>query len=302
MTDQLPAPSTVPDAAADLAAETAGWVGDPEVVNVLVAGPRQPAAGPAGVSVDGIELDDGAYGGPASGAIGRLAAATAALDEGSGACLHYPDPDLSARGPWLIVEPLGGQLATVARGRATVAVKIDPPTGHLDARLRGYRGTLEGVIDAARPRHEHYPVDRDELGVFTRGLTAIELDHVTAVDEFTATFGALTTPHTRAAELRERFRAVESVERVDVDIETAVEESAPSTRLRSAVEDAAAAVMGDWSYEWLTRPTVFAEVSSRDKMAVGTGDPSADHFDFLAFETGRDLLIEALANLERDGS
>lgn len=301
MTDRLPAPSTVPDAAADLAGETASGVGDADVVNVLVAGPRHRTAGPAGVSVDEIELDDGAYRGPTSGALGRLAAATAALHEGNGVCLHYPDPEFGAPGPWLVVEPLAGRLATVARGRATVTVEMAPPAGHLDARLRGCSDRLTAVIEAARPRHEHYPVERDELGAFTRGLTAVELEHVSVGAEFTATLGALTTPHTRPGGLEERFRAVEGVERVDVDVETAVEDASPSTRLRAAVEDAAAAVVGDWSYEWLARPTAFGEVPSGDKMALGTGEPSAGRFDRAAFETGRELLVEAVANLERDG-
>lgn len=302
MSERLPAPSAVPSAAADLARETSVGVDDAGVANVLVAGTRHPAGRTADNTDDVFEREDGGYQGPAAGTFGRLAAAVAAIEERAGACLHYPDPDATAPGPWLVVEPLGGRLATVAKGRATVTVEMERPIGHLDARLRSGRDRLGSVIEAARPRHEHYPVERDELGAFTRGLVEFELEHVALDDEFTATFGALTTPRSGPDQLRDRFDAVDGVDAVEVSVETEVAHAEPSTRLREAVEDAAAAVVGDWSYEWLPRPTAFGAVSSDDKMALGTGDPNEDRFDLEAFETGRDLLTEAVGYLMGDRS
>lgn len=296
MTSRLPPPSTVPDAAADLAGRTASGIDDRAVVNVLVAGSRRRTAGPIGET----ELKDGTYRGPTAGALGRLATATAALEEVDGACLHYPDPEFAAHGPWLVVEPLAGRIATVARGRALVTLELDPPTGHLDARLRGWRDRLTAVIEAARPRHEHYPVERDERGTFTCGLTTVEPEHVSLGEAFTATLVALTTPRTSPEALEQRFRAVEGVQRVDCAVERTVEDASPAARLRAAVEDAADAVIGDWSYEWLARPTVFGEVSSDNKIALGTGEPTAGRFESTAFETGRELLVESVTNLERE--
>lgn len=302
MSDRLPAPSTVPGAAADLARETSDGVEDAGVANVLVAGTRHLAGRTADGTDDVIEREDGGYQGAASGAFGRLAAAVAGVEEQTAACLHYPDPDATAPGPWLVVEPLGGRLATVAKGLATVTVEMERPTGHLDARLRSGRDHIDRVIEAARPRHQLYPVERDELGTFTRGLVEFELEHVAVDGEFTATFGARTTPRSAPAQLRDRFRDVEGVEAVEASVVTDVEHAEPSTRLRQAVEDAAAAVVGDWSYEWLPGPTAFGAVSSDDKIALGTGDPNDDRFDLEAFETGRDLLTEAIGSLERDRS
>lgn len=302
MSDGLPAPSAIPGAAADLARETSGGVDDASVANVLVADTRHLAGWPADGPDDVIEREDGGYRGPASGAFGRLAAAVAGIEEQTGACLHYPDPDAAAPGPWLVIEPLAGRLATVAKGRATVTVEMERPTGHLDAKLRSDRGRIDRVIEAARPRHQHYPVERDERGTFTRGLVEFELEHVAVDDGFSATFGALTTPRSGPDQLRDRFRDVEGVEAVEVSVMTDIERARPSTRLRQAVEDAAAAVVGDWSYEWLPGPTAFGAVSSDDKIAIGPGDPNDDRFDLEAFETGRDLLTEAIGNLERDRS
>lgn len=302
MSGRLPAPSAVPGTAADLARETAGGVDDPEVANVLVAGTRQFAERSAEDATDLIEREDGGYHGPASGALGRLAAAVAGVEEPTGTCLHYPDPNASAPGPWLVVEPLGGRLATVAKGCATVTVELERPTGHLDARLRTGRDRLEGVIEAARPRHEHYPVEHDELGTFTRGLVEFELERVSVDEGFTVSFGALTTPRTEPDELRDRFRDVDGVEAVGVSVGTEVEHADPSPRLRKAVEEAADAVVGDWNYEWLPGPTAFGAVSSDDKIALGTGGPSDARFGQEAFETGRELLAEAIDNLERDRS
>lgn len=302
MNGRLPAPSAVPEAAADLARETSDGVDDASVTNVLVAGTRDLAERTVEDTENVIEREDGGYEGATSGAIGRLAAAIAGVEEQAGASLHYPDPDATAPGPWLVVEPLGGRLATVAKGRATVTVEMERPTGHLDARLRSGRDRLDSVIEAARPRHEHYPVERDELGTFTRGLLEFELEQVAVDDDFTATFGALTAPRSGPDQLRDRFHAVEGVDAVEVSVETEVEHAEPSTRLRQAVEDAAAAIVGDWNYEWLPGPTAFGSVSSDEKIALGTGGPNDDRFDLEAFETGRDLLAEAIGNLERDRS
>lgn len=302
MTGRLQAPAAVQGLAADLASETAAHVDDPDVANVLVAGTRQLADGPTDAPAEVIEREDGGYHGPASGALGRLAVAVAAVEAQTGACLHYPDPVAAAPGPWLVVEPLGGRLATVAKGRATVTVEMERPSGHLDARLRAGRDRLDSVIEAARPRHEHYPVERDERGTFTRGLVEFDLERIAVDDGFTVTFSALTVPRSGPDQLRNRFRDVEAVESVDVSVETEVEHAEPSARLRQAVEDAAAAVVGDWSYEWLPGPTAFGSVPSDERMALGTGNPNDDRFGREAFETGRDLLTEAIENLGRDPS
>lgn len=324
MTAALPDPRTVPDAAADAATATADRVDDPGAVNVLVAdrgapGDRDLAAVDATVAdrvgdvdrasgvdrvgdvdragvdrASGVDRADGAYEGPDAGTVGRLAAAAAALSDAPGGCLHYPDPDVSAPGPWLVVEPLAGRLATVARGRATVTVEVGTPDGHLDARLRTCRDRLDALLEAARPRHDTYPLDRDERAVFTRGLAAVELAGV-ATEPFTVTFDVRTTPATSTADLRARFADVAGVERTTVAVEHGVERAAPPAGLRAAAEAAAAATVGDWEYEWLPGPTAFCAVPGGGKLALGTGEPGADRFDAAAYAACRDLLRETLA-------
>lgn len=291
----LPDPATVPAAAAETAAATEAGRADPDVVNVAVADAGE-------LPPDGPDVDDSGYRGPGAGRLGRLAATTAAIEAASGGCLHYPDPDLEAAGAWLVVEPLAGRLATVARGRAAVTVELTPTTGHLDARLRACADRLGAVIEAARPRHDVYPVERDEMAAFTRGLAAFELVEVSREQGFTATFDALTTPHTGPDVLRERFRDVNGVEAVTVTVEREVERSRPDPRLRRAAEAAAAAVVGDWNYEWLPHPTAFSAIPAGDKLALGTGEPGVDRFDGGAFETGRDLLVETLSTLDGEPS
>lgn len=283
MSAGLPEPGSVAEAAAE--------VSDHGGVNLLVSGA-------ADAAFDAIGLDNDAYRGPASGTAGRLAAATAALDRLEGANLHYPSPDLDVPGPWIVVEPLASRLATVSRGRATVTVELVPPAGHPDARLRAVRDRLDSVIEAARPRHDVYPVDRDEFAAFTPGLPVLELRAVELDGAFSATFDALTTPDTDAEALRDRFRAVDGVERATVEVEVEVERASPSGGLREAAEAATAEVVGDWNYEWLAQPTAFARVHSADKIALGTGEPGAGRFGAEAFATCRDLLVETVTRLE----
>jgi len=275
----LPAPASVPDRATGVADRPG------EGVNVAVAGIPDPAA---------VTATEDGYTGPSAGTLGRLAAAADAVDA-AGGVLHAPVPDFTAAGPWLVVEPLDGRLATVAKGTGTVTVTLSAPTGHLDARLRGLRDRVDAVFEAARPTHDRYPVDRDEFGAFTPGLTTTEPAAVTVEEDgVTVTLDVATTPATTAAAIRQQFEAPAAVQDVAVTIDQGVERATPPPALRDAAEAAVAETLGDWAYEWLPGPSLFTQVPGGQKLAVGTGHPGADTYSHEAYRQLRAILTATM--------
>ena len=278
---ELPPPEAVPDRAR----EAAGEGGDPP--NLLVVPEGGPDPGGVEQAADGT-----AYEGPDAGAMGRLAAAAAAC-ESTGARLHYPEADATAPGPWLVVEPLGGLLSTVhaGRGRATVRCALPAPADRPAA--TGER--VEALCASARPEHDHYPVGRDEVGLFRTGMTTFSLAGVEVGDRLTVRFDVATTPATAASAVEERFGAHPWVESVSYEQVVGVERATPPDRLRRAAEAAAVETVGDWEYDWFPEPTAFSHLPTGDEVALGTGLPGADRFDGEQFERCRALLERAIA-------
>lgn len=283
---ELPPPEAVPEHAREAASEG----GDPPNLLVVPEG---------GLDPEGVErVEDGtAYEGPGAGAPGRLAATTAAC-EATGARLHYPEADATAPGPWLVIEPLAGLLSTVhaGRGRATVRCGLPAPAERPAA--TGER--VRDLCASARPEHDHYPVGRDEVGLFRTGMTTFSLAGIEVGGRLTVRFDVATTPATTAAGVEERFDGHQWVESVDYEQVSGVERADPPERLRSAAEAAAVEAVGDWEYDWFPEPTAFSHLPGGEKMALGTGLPGARRFDSGQFERCRALLERTIAGW-RDG-
>lgn len=265
----IPDAGTVVDLAADCAASTEHHRGDAAALNVHVP----PVEG-------GIEAADGDR--------GRLAAAIEALEGRSAGCLHFPDPEHAAAGPWVLVEPLGGRLSTVHAGAGTVTVEFAPRPGGADRQLRVWQDRLDAVLEAARPRHDHYPVRSDDRGAFTTGMTTFALAGVDA-DDGVVTFEVKTTPATTASRIADRFGDLPGVESVGFEPGVGVAVGSPPEGLRRAAEAACEAAVGDWEYEWFPRPTAFSRVPCGAKLAVGTGSPGGG-FDADAYGSCRTIL------------
>lgn len=281
--------------AKSVATATADKVDDPSAVNVLATHGMDRAETAA------VDPDLPGYSGVAAGAIGRLHAATTAVEVAEQACLHHPSPDHAAAGPWLVVEPLGGHLSTVHRGSATVSVTCRPVEGGVDTQLRETRDRLETVIEAARPSHEYYPVHRDDLGAFTTGMTTFSLRGVEMAGRRpTITFDVATTPVTERTDVVSRFEALEAVTSVSYEVGRPVAEADPKQEFVRPVETASATVLGDWAYEWGPVPTAFSDIPSPQKIAMGTGTPDDEECDQETVEDCRLLLSESLDALEGD--
>ncbi len=269
----LPPPETVTDKAAAVAAT--GSEPDrkvsPEPINLIVAGTGD-------LDVTAVSRTDEGYQGPQAGTAGRVAAATTAADGRPEVKLHYPELT-SAPGAWLVVAPLAGRLATVHRGTGTVRVTFEPEATSVDARLRTAATRLSAVLNAARPSHEHYPVEHDGAGVFTTGLTTFDLVGVDHEDRLSVVLSVATTPATTRQAVRRRFAAVEAVSEVVYESGTEPSRAIPPDNLRAAAEAAAELVRGDWAYEWLPAPGTFARIPGEAKLALGTGEPNARTFD-----------------------
>lgn len=253
-------------------------------VNLAVADP---------VDYDSVDLTDESYVGPDASALGRLAAAVAV--EGD-AAVHYPEPDFTVGGPWLVLAPLSGLVSTVATGTGRAAVTLDYD-GSDDTALDGLDERVSELTEAARPSHDHYPVESDNRGVFTTGMTTFALDSLATDGNLTATFDVSTTPATGSDRVESRFADVEGVESVEYESVVGVERAAPSPELREAAETAHRRVLGDCEYEWLPEGGVFAEIPGAEKMALGTGTPGAAEFSHEQYETCVDLLESTLSNL-----
>jgi hypothetical protein len=285
------APATVVDAAR--AVEPGGSAPDPRSIDVVVADPH--ATG------DATRTEAG-YDGPDAVACGHLAAALSVAGAVDSVRVHHGDVDLTRDGPWLVLAPLSGFVATVATGTATATVTV--PLDGDPRRVRPVRERLDSVLAAARARHDHYPVADDDRGVFRTGLTTLSVSEVTVTDDLRVRFDVSTTPATTRSELTERLRTAIPVEEaavdVTVDFQIGVERATPSAALRDAVEDAHRAVVGDAGYEWLPRPTVFSRLPTPEKVAFGAGRPG-DRFDHDDFERTRDLLERVVDGLQQRG-
>lgn len=237
------------------------------------------------------------YVGPDAARAGLLAAAATVAAERD-ARLHYPSLDLTAAGPWLVLEPLAGRAATVARGRADVLVEVDRSDGGVHRRLATDRDRLSALLEAALPRHDHYPVEDDDRGVFTAGMDAFSLSEVT-VDAETSTVAleVETTPATTPAAIRERFEGCEGVRSVRLEGSVGVRRTTPSPTLRAAVERAQVRTLGDCEYAWVPPDAPLTAVPSAETMALGTGT-RGDPFDSEQFSTCVRLLERSLDALE----
>jgi hypothetical protein len=244
------------------------------------------------VNADHVERTTTGYTGESAGALGRLAAGVA-----SGSRVHYPEPDFTVDGPWLVLAPLSGVISTVAtgRGRAVVTLDKDATAGGDPESLEQHLSTL---LDTVRPTHDHYPVEMDTQGVFTTGMTTFSVDSIEIGENLTATFEVSTTPATNRSAVVSRFESVQNVKEVTYEPIVGVERAAPSAQLREAVESAHRTVYGDWEYEWLTTPGVFAEIPSTEKIAVGAGSPKTTEFSEEQYESTLDVLQTVLSNLE----
>jgi hypothetical protein len=239
-----------------------------------------------------VERESGRYVGETAGELGRLAAGL----ESAGR-LHYPEVDVTADGPWLVLAPLSGVVSTVATGsgRATVTLDYDAAA---DPALDGLDQRVSALLHAARPTHEHYPVETDTRGVFTTGMTTFALDSIEVDDQLTATFDVSTTPATDHGEIESRFDSVQAVDDVEYESTVGVDRAEPSVRLQSAVESAHRQVYGDCEYEWLPGPGVFTEIPGREKVALGPGVPGATEFSEEQYQSCLAVLQSLLSNLE----
>jgi len=283
---ELPALETVRERAATARS-------DPGAVNLFVAAP-------AGEPLLGVERTphDGkaAYVGETPAAAGLLAAAATVAADSERLRLHPPEPELTADGPWLVLEPLGGALGTVTLGRATVRVTVARGGDTTYGRLSADREGIAEVLAAARPSHDHYPVERDEQEVFTRGMTTFELSDVTVGTEVVLSLTASTTPATTPSEIRARFDR-EAVTDVAVDQLAGASRADPDDALREALERAHVATMGDYRYEWLPASSALARLPTANKLALGTGQPG-EPFSVDAYEACRDVLEHTAEALE----
>ncbi|WP_312911388.1 hypothetical protein [Natronosalvus caseinilyticus] len=326
---ELPSPETIRERALEAvergsgaASDRADHGGRSEPVNLLV-GPLDGTDPLADLEVaTDAETGESVYRGPRAARAGLLAVAAtvAGSEEADGessaaadtnARLHFPDANLTAAGPWLVLEPLDGRLSTVVRGRARVSVDLEraPEASATYQRLEIDEDRLSAVLEAAKPSHPHYPVEDDRDGVFTTGMTTFSLAGVEAGDDRLTTGGeasserltvvleAATTPTTVYAEVESRFESCPGVEAVRLERVAGVDRARPSRATRTAVEGAHRAVLGDCTYDWLPPGSILEAVPTPEKVALGTGEPG-EPFDADAFATGTRLLEEALARME----
>ncbi|MEF8757686.1 MAG: hypothetical protein V5A33_05580 [Halobacteriales archaeon] len=274
----LPPPAEVVEAARD-ASESGTRFADSATLDVAVAGAESVDAGD-------VRCEDDAYVGPGAGTFGRLAIATAAVDDRD-ARLHYQAPDYTASGPWLVFEPLAHRIATVQVGRGTATVAVDAAGRTAHRRIERAREAIDSVLSDARPRHDHYPVHADEDGVFVRGMTTFELKGVESPDDrIVVTFSVSVTPATNRDAVERALAGGNGDRDVTFEVTRPPVRAAPGTGLRAAAEDAHQTVVGDAAYEWLPEPTVFSAIAGHDKLAIGPGAPGAEEFTAEQYETG----------------
>jgi len=240
-----------------------------------------------------VEHTEEVYSGKSATDFGLLAVAL----ESDAVALHYPNPDLTAAGPWLVLEPLSGYISTIhtGTGRLSVALAYDRLSDH---HLETIAERVNALLATARPNHDQYPVAEDAQGVFRTGMTELTPTAITITeDSVTASFDVSTTPATSDAVIATAFEDIDSVVNVEYQSVIGIERAAPSEHLRSAVEDAHHHVLDDVGYEWFPRPTVFSLIPGGEKIAFGTAARTADEFDAEAYTTGVELLTASLSNL-----
>lgn len=279
----LPNPADVLDNAIRKSKRSSVSPDAPADVNLVVVGDPAPEV---------VSRTTEGYEGPEAGDLGRLAAAAAVTEDDS--CLHYPEPDFSVAGPWLVVEPLGGVVSTVHCGTGRVDVVVSYDTASTQA-IEQLHWQISEVLEAARPAHDYYPVSEDEEGVFTRGMTTFLLDRIeTAVDSATITLKVSTTPATTAETVESRFETIDGVLDVTYTSTVGVERATPSPEFRTAVEQAHRTVVGECGYEWYPEPTVFSFIPGGEKVALGTGKPASTTFTDAEYEQCVNLLSRCL--------
>lgn len=288
---ELPDPDTVAkwlaEGTIDATGETSGRADAERPLNLLV----DPQTTDPLSELDRItEEGEAKYVGEDPAAAGLLAAAATVARRSDRVRLHYPEVDRTAEGPWLVLEPLGGTLATVSTGRAAVRVTIDRETGSNYGTLSADRDRIRAVLTAARPSHDQYPVENDADAVFTRGMTTFELDTIATADgQSTVHFEAATTPTTTADSIRDRFADEEGVAEVAVETVAGVERADPDEELRLAIERAVTETIGDYQYDWLSNGSALSRIPTSNKIAFGPGRPDGP-FDAEAHRTATTVL------------
>lgn len=284
MSESLPAPEAVRDRATTVATDTQ----TAKTVHVVSAG-----------NVQSVDSTDAGYEGRDAAGIAQLHAATTAVANAEGARLHYPEPNLSVSGPWVILSGLDGRLSTVQIGEATVSIELEAPSGGPDEWLRTIRKRIDAMIEAARPSHAHYPVKHDTQGAFTTGLPTCSLESVSVnAESVQISFSVAMTPSTTVTGLRDRFDEHPWVNTVRVRRERPVMRASPPQTLRQAVESAVEAVLGDWAYEWLREPGAFAWIPTSQKIAIGVEDDRDGPIDTDPIDRTTTVLEHTLSNLE----
>jgi hypothetical protein len=218
------------------------------------------------------------YVGKYAGEVGRLAAAVHVAVSNDDVFLHYPKPVYSVTGPWFVLEPLNGRIATVhkGRGQATVTMAYRDPQAPDTPAL--FKNCLQIVRAASDVSHPIYPTRE----IFTIGMTTFTIDEVKAGSEtLTATFTVSTIPSTTAEDIEARFNAVDCVKEVDYETMTDFAHATPSATVREPVEHAHTEVLEDLVsafYVWFPEPTVFSEIPALEKIAFGMGEQGAQEF------------------------
>lgn len=237
-----------------------------------------------------VQRTNEGYAGADAGDLGRLAAAVAVAEDD--VRLHYPDADSTAAGPWVVLEPLSGQLSTVQRGVGRVQVTMDYRESSGDD--AEFTDCLTEVRAASDLSHPYYPVDR---AVFTNGMMNYTLAGVeTSAESLTATFTVTTTPATSAGRVESQFDSLDCVRDVSYASFDDVERADPSPRLRDAVEQAHRSVLGVATYEWGSSPTVFSELPE-NKIAFGLGSGGATEFSNDEYAACVGILSESVQNV-----
>ncbi|MFB6188144.1 MAG: hypothetical protein ABEI86_14945 [Halobacteriaceae archaeon] len=273
---ELSDPQTVHQRAKQLASNGAT---DP-ILNLIVEGNPTPGR---------ITHTDTGYEGPQAGYLGRLAVATEVANESIR--LHYPQPETTVSGPWLVLEPLAGYIATVHTGKAQLDVTLTVENTTNYRRLETLQERITTVLQAAQPTHAYYPVSDDTQGIFTRGMTTYSLTSIRVNgNEATISFDVSVTPATTSSTVTETFEEIEGVTTVKYTPTVGVERSDPTDTLRNAIERAHVDVIGDSQYEWYTEPTIFSRLPTTNKIAIGMGMPDASTFSMDTFETHVALL------------
>ncbi|MFB6253508.1 MAG: hypothetical protein ABEI06_02745 [Halobacteriaceae archaeon] len=259
------------------------------ILNLVVAGNPTP---------DQVSYTDTGYDGPQAGDLGRLAVATEVANDS--VRLHYPQVDKTASGPWLVLEPLAGYIATVHTGKAQLDITLTVENTTNYRHLETLRERIDAVLKAAQPTHPDYPVADDTQGIFTRGMTTYSLSSI-CVDggEAIISFAVSITPATTPSTVKEPFAGLEGVTSINFTPTVGVERSDPTDAFREAVERAHVDVIGDSQYEWYTEPTIFSRLPSTNKIAIGMGMPDASTFSMDTFETHVALLESCIQEVSQ---